>query len=202
MLQFWTGNQISNVSLYNINSHIVFSDSLSTAIWNFIDCHSKIFSFFSEVYHCIKSVRIRSNSGPYFPIFAIWFKSYILVFKMPHHDVISIVFSFVWDYIWCLDNAVGNAFPKEPQGFEFDTRHCVKSVDIRSYSCPYFPTFGLNRESCSVSLRIQSQCGKIRIRITPNTDTFYAVYTFILTKAFLIIIQVYVRNKLQSVHFY
>ena len=27
-----------------------------------------------------------------------------------------------------------------------------------------------------VSLRIQSKCGKIRTRITPNTDTFYAVY--------------------------
>ena len=26
-----------------------------------------------------------------------------------------------------------------------------------------------------VSLRIQSECGKIRIRITPNTDTFHAV---------------------------
>ena len=27
-----------------------------------------------------------------------------------------------------------------------------------------------------VSLRIQSECGKIRTRITPNTDTFYAVF--------------------------
>ena len=26
-----------------------------------------------------------------------------------------------------------------------------------------------------VSLRIQSKCEKIRTRITPNTDTFYAV---------------------------
>ena len=28
---------------------------------------------------------------------------------------------------------------------------------------------------CGVSLRIQSECGKIRTRITPNTDTFHAV---------------------------
>ena len=35
--------------------------------------------------------------------------------------------------------------------------HCVKSIRIRSYG---------------VSLRIQSECGKIRTRITPNTDTF------------------------------
>ena len=29
---------------------------------------------------------------------------------------------------------------------------------------------------CFVSLHIQSECGKIRTRITPNTDTFYAVF--------------------------
>ena len=51
---------------------------------------------------------------------------------------------------------------------------CVKSVRIRSYSVQYFPIFGLNTER--VSLSIQSKCRKIRIGITPNTDTFYAVY--------------------------
>ena len=54
--------------------------------------------------------------------------------------------------------------------------HCVKSVRIRSYFVPYFPAFGLNTKRNSVSLRIQSECGKIRTRITPNTDTFYLVY--------------------------
>ena len=53
--------------------------------------------------------------------------------------------------------------------------HCVKNVRIRSYSGPYFPAFRLNTERYSVSLHIQSKCGKIRTRITPNTDTFYAV---------------------------
>ena len=53
--------------------------------------------------------------------------------------------------------------------------HCIKSVCIQSYSGPYFPAFGLNMERYSVSLGIQSECGKIRTRITPNTDTFYAV---------------------------
>ena len=52
---------------------------------------------------------------------------------------------------------------------------CVKSVRIWSYSGPYFPAFGLNIERYSVSLRIQSECGKKRTRITPNADTFYAV---------------------------
>ena len=54
--------------------------------------------------------------------------------------------------------------------------HCVKSVRIRSYSSPYFPVFGLNTERYLVSLRTQSECGKI-LRISPysvrmweNTD--------------------------------
>ena len=50
--------------------------------------------------------------------------------------------------------------------------HCVKVVRIRSYSGPYFPAFG---KYLGVPCRIQSECGTIRTRITPNTDTFYAV---------------------------
>ena len=51
---------------------------------------------------------------------------------------------------------------------------CVKSARIWSYSGPHFPEFGLNTERYSVFLRIQSECGKMRTRITPNTDIFYA----------------------------
>ena len=54
--------------------------------------------------------------------------------------------------------------------------HCVKSVLIRSLPGPYFPEFGLNTERYSVSLRIQSECGKIGTRKTQNTDTSHAVY--------------------------
>ena len=53
----------------------------------------------------------------------------------------------------------------------------VKSAHIRSYSGPHFPAFGLNTERYSVFLRIHSECGKMRPRIVPNTDTFYAVFT-------------------------
>ena len=60
--------------------------------------------------------------------------------------------------------------------------HCVKRVRIWSFGLhfyAYFPAFGLNTERYEVSLRIQSKCGKMRekmrTRITPNTDTFYAV---------------------------
>ena len=54
-------------------------------------------------------------------------------------------------------------------------KHCVKGVRIWSYSGPHFSAFGVNTERYSVSLLIQSKCGKMRIRITPNMDTFYAV---------------------------
>ena len=50
-----------------------------------------------------------------------------------------------------------------------------KSVRIRSYSGPHFSAFGLNTERYSVSLHIQSKCGKMRTIKTPNTDLFYAV---------------------------
>ena len=53
--------------------------------------------------------------------------------------------------------------------------HCVKSVPIWSFSGPYFLAFGLNTERYSVSLRIQSECGKMRTRKTSNKDTFHAV---------------------------
>ena len=44
--------------------------------------------------------------------------------------------------------------------------YCVKSVHIWNFSGPYFPTFGVT---------IQSGCGKILSRKTPNTYTFHAV---------------------------
>ena len=54
--------------------------------------------------------------------------------------------------------------------------HYVKSVRIRSLSDLYFPAVVLNTDKYGVSLRIQSECGKIRTRKTPNTDTFHAVW--------------------------
>ena len=62
-------------------------------------------------------------------------------------------------------------------------RLLTKCVRIRSYSSPHFPAFGLNTERYGVygvwrdevSVLIQSKCGKMRTRITPNMDTLYAV---------------------------
>ena len=59
---------------------------------------------------------------------------------------------------------------------------CVESVRIQSFSGPHFPAFGLNRERYGVSLCVQSECGKIRTRKTPNTDTFEALFCFLCIK--------------------
>ena len=53
---------------------------------------------------------------------------------------------------------------------------CAKSVHIWSFSGPY----SYKRSVFLVSLRIQSECGKIPTRKTPNTDTFYAVFDAVL----------------------
>ena len=58
---------------------------------------------------------------------------------------------------------------------EYFVVHYVKSVRIRSYPGLHFPAFGLNAEIYGMSLRIQSECGKMRTRMIPNTDIFYAV---------------------------
>ena len=58
----------------------------------------------------------------------------------------------------------------------------MKIVRIWSFSCPYFPAFGLNTERHGVSLRIQSECGKIRTRKTPTTETFYTVIVLFMSQ--------------------
>ena len=58
-------------------------------------------------------------------------------------------------------------------------KYCVKSVPIQSFSGFHFAAFGLNVERCSVSLHIQPECGIMRTRIIPNTDTCQAVKSLI-----------------------
>ena len=55
--------------------------------------------------------------------------------------------------------------------FNLLQEHCVKSVRIRSYSGLHFSTFGLNTERYFE----QSECRKMRTRITRNTGTFHGV---------------------------
>ena len=52
---------------------------------------------------------------------------------------------------------------------------CIKIVRVSSYSGPHYLTLGLKTERYSVSIRIQSESGKMRIWITPNRYTFYTV---------------------------
>ena len=49
-----------------------------------------------------------------------------------------------------------------------------KEYKFGVFSGPYFPVFVLNTKNYSVTLRIQSECGKIRTRETHNLDTFQA----------------------------
>ena len=57
--------------------------------------------------------------------------------------------------------------------------YSVLSVRIKSYSGPYFPAFGQNTEAYGVSLRIKSECGEMRTRITPNEETFLRSVIFL-----------------------
>ena len=50
--------------------------------------------------------------------------------------------------------------------------HCVKSIQIRSFSGPYFSVFGMNEHG---DLPRKSPCEKLRTRKTPYLDNFYAV---------------------------
>ena len=53
--------------------------------------------------------------------------------------------------------------------------HYVKNVRIWKFSDPCFPAVGINTERYGVSLRIQSEYGRIRTRKAPNTYNFYVV---------------------------
>ena len=57
--------------------------------------------------------------------------------------------------------------------------YCMKSVPTRRFSGPYFPAFRLSTDIYSVSLRIQSECAKIRTRKTPNANNFHVAYVTI-----------------------
>ena len=54
------------------------------------------------------------------------------------------------------------------------TLNFMKSVCIRSFSIPCFPTFRLKTDN-SLNLRIKYTCRKTRTRKTLNADTFYIV---------------------------
>ena len=77
-------------------------------------------------------------------------------------------------YLWRKTNHV--LVDPKPKVLSWN-HNCVKSIRIWSFSGPFFPGFGLNTVRYSASLHIQSECGKVRARKTPITNTFYAVHT-------------------------
>ena len=58
-----------------------------------------------------------------------------------------------------------------PKIINFSNERCMKSVHIRSFASPYFPTFALKTERYG----FKSECGKIQTRKTPNIYTFHTV---------------------------
>ena len=87
--------------------------------------------------------------------------------KLPNMSVLTFRMTPRRNTMYCI---LQNSFYTKEQN-----THCVKIVHIWSFSGPYFPVLGLNSEIYSVSLRIQSECAKIRTRKTPNTGTFHAM---------------------------
>ena len=102
----------------------------------------------------------------------------------------TLIFLFAWSYI----HSIGILF--------FTGRKYVDLVDISNigrgrnfcgitarkacicgYSGPHFPASGMNAKRYEVPLRIHSGCEKMQTRITPDTDTFYAVCLYKITKA-------------------
>ena len=137
----------------------------------------KLFKCFSWLFgHVAKRLDKKDKVNFTFYDVATWLAKTIVIVDM--HDLIGTLvldttsFSLL-NLLW-LQQQLKYLFPLSQQ---YTHRyHCVKSVRNSSYSGPHFPAFGLNMDRYSVSLRIQSECGKIRTRITPNTDTFYTVY--------------------------
>ena len=58
--------------------------------------------------------------------------------------------------------------------------HCVKSVQVRVISGPYFPVFGLNTEIYYVNSVFSPNTGNYGPKITQYLDTFRAVIGCIL----------------------
>ena len=56
-----------------------------------------------------------------------------------------------------------------------------KKCPYSEYSGQYFPAFGLNTKRYGISLRMQCECWKMRSRINPNTDTFHAVQSILIS---------------------
>ena len=67
--------------------------------------------------------------------------------------------------------------------------HCMESVHIRSFLARFFP------HSDWISLRIQSEWGKMRTRITPNKNTFYVVTIFTTLCVLIFVVDIWFQKS-------
>ena len=89
---------------------------------------------------------------------------------------------FIWNESLIILRLTYSTFTRSLEFSNKSEKHSLReNCPYSKYSGPHFHAFGLNTERYSVSLCIQSECGKMRTRITPNTDTFHAVTQPILT---------------------
>ena len=96
-------------------------------------------------------------SGPYFPAFGLNTDQK----KLRIWTLFSQWQRFPWTCVIWIIPKLNTAWKVSKYGF---------------FSGPYFPALGLNTERYFVvSLRIQSECRKIRTRKTPYLDTFHTV---------------------------
>ena len=87
---------------------------------------------------------------------------------LPQHNIVGLISGITFSVLFQSGEA------STVEGNKHTHTHCVKRVRIRSYSGPHSPAFGLTTERYFAFLRIQSECRKMRTRITPNKFTFYA----------------------------
>ena len=115
----------------------------------------------------------KSSCSTYLSWWRFCFSSHLWFLKLTtlhisYKEFIPFVFTFFYQLIF-REGISGTSASLVPY-------HCAKSVQIRSFSGPCFPIFGLNTEIFSVNLLIQSENWKIRIRKNSILDTFNAVY--------------------------
>ena len=139
----------------------------------------------------MKSSRIRSFCGLYFPAFGLNKERYSLYrFSCPgvlEKGVLIICSKFTGE------NPCRSAISIKLQRnfIEITLRHWFSPVNVRHISKTPFPKKHLDGCLC-----IQSKCRKIRTRKTPNMDTFHAVYN----KNFLLICVSAKSNSLTTVY--
>ena len=113
--------------------------------------------------------------------------------------------SFFWPIFFCIRTEYSKIQTRKSSVFEHfscsddknviapahnaEGNHCVKRVCIRIYSDPHFsrifPFSRIRTEYGGISpysVRMQENAGKMRTRITPNTDSFYVVNMAVIFK--------------------